>query len=60
MFNKKSIIPSNKYFIYHFGIISIISCQGVFGVRTHAKNTRLPRFIEMIPILDIKKWIVIE
>jgi hypothetical protein len=31
------------------GIISIISGQGVFGVRPHAKNTRLPRFIEMIP-----------
>jgi len=23
---------------------------GVFGVRPHAKNTRLPRFIEMILI----------
>ncbi len=29
-------------------VISIISGQGVFGVHPHAKNTCLPRFIEMI------------
>jgi hypothetical protein len=29
-------------------VISLISGQGVFSVRMHAKNTRLPRFIEMI------------
>jgi len=30
-----------------FSVLSTISGQGVFGVRTHAKNTRLSRFIEM-------------
>ena len=35
-------------FIRLLGVLSIISGQGVFGVRPHAKNTRLPRFIEMI------------
>ena len=34
-----------------FGIISIISGQGVFGEHPLAKNTRLPRFIEMILFL---------
>jgi hypothetical protein len=29
-------------------VLSIISGQGVIGVRPHANNTRLPRFIEMI------------
>jgi hypothetical protein len=37
------------------GVLSIISGQGVFGVRTHAKNTRLPRFIEMILKLILNK-----
>ncbi|PKO10606.1 MAG: hypothetical protein CVU40_05760 [Chloroflexi bacterium HGW-Chloroflexi-2] len=42
---------SRKIELPNFGVLSIISGQGVFGVRTHAKNTRLPRFIEMIRIL---------
>jgi len=36
--------------IKNLSVLSIISGQGVFGVRPHAKNTRLPRFIEMIQI----------
>jgi hypothetical protein len=35
-----------------FCVFSIIRGQGVFGVPQHAKKTRLPRFIEMIPYFD--------
>jgi len=37
--------------VSYFSVISIISGQGVFGVRPHTKNTHLPRFIEMTLIL---------
>jgi len=44
----------NDNFLPIKGVLSIISGQGVFGGCPHAKNTRLPRFIEMIQ-LKVKK-----
>jgi len=41
-----------KQIIYPINcVLSIISGQSVFGVRPHIKNTRLPRFIEMIQLI---------
>ena len=46
--------------ITNYRILSIISGQGVFGVRLHAKNTRLPRLIEMIQIIYKKQNIIFQ
>jgi hypothetical protein len=46
----------SQLYNYYTGrsVLSIISGPGFFGVRPHAKKTRLPRFIEMILAEDDK------